>query len=133
MYNNDNQFSLVLLEKNKHCALLRAETKKNWTIRNKRPLGICEDSGFREVIEIADNQLCVPSRRTVSRDIQQFYLVKKKETIEKFSEVNYFSCTNDAGTSLAGHTFVDVNVHWLSEDFECEKKVVTVSQVKDSS
>ena len=105
----------------------------NWTIRNKRPLGICEDSGFREVIEIADNQLCVPSRRTVSRDIQQFYLVKKKETIEKFSEVNYFSCTNDAGTSLAGHTFVDVNVHWLSEDFECEKKVVTVSQVKDSS
>ena len=24
----------------------------NWTIRNKRPLGICEDSGFREVIVI---------------------------------------------------------------------------------
>ena len=61
------------------------------------------------------------------------YFVKKKETIEKLSEVKYFSCTNDAGTSLAGHSFVDVNVHWLSKDFECEKKVVCVKGVKSKT
>ena len=103
---------------------------RNWTIRDKRPLNICQDKGFRDIIDLADNQLCVPSRSTVTRDIRKLYLEKKKETREKFKEVKYFSCTNDAGTSLGGHSFVDVNVHYLTEDFDMEKKVVAVNAIK---
>ena len=100
-----------------------------WIIKDKRSLGICEDVGFRDIIELADNQLSVPSRRTVTREIKSLFSQKRKETKEKFSKIDYFSCTNDAGTSLAGHSFIDVNVHWINDDFECERKVVDVKAI----
>ena len=100
-----------------------------WIIKDKRSLGICEDIGFRDIMELADNQLSVPSRRTVTREIKSLFSKKRKETKEKFSKIDYFSCTNDAGTSLAGHSFIDVNVHWINDDFECERKVVDVKAI----
>ena len=50
-------------------------------------------------------------------------------TIEKFKNIDYFSCTTDAGSSLAGHTYVDINVHFLDENFKPEKKIVAVVPV----
>ena len=54
---------------------------------------------------------------------------KKKEIVESFKSLPYFSCTNDTGSSLDGRSFVDVNVHWVSEECVTDKKILTVVEM----
>ena len=45
-------------------------------------------------------------------------------------DVPYFSATTDAGTSLAGRTYIDLNLHWIDpETFESKKKTINVEKV----
>ena len=37
--------------------------------------------------------------------------------------------TTDAGTSFAGKCYIDVNAHWISEDFKVKKKILIVIKV----
>ena len=106
----------------------RSELAK-WIVKDLRPLSIVEDVGFKKLITIADPKLSIPVRNTIAADIDKLYDVKKEETIEKFKQVAYFSCTTDAGTSLSGKSFIDVNVHWINDDFQGEKKILTVFNV----
>ena len=42
------------------------------------------------------------------------------------------SCTNDGGSSSGAKSFVDVNVHYVTEDFQPKKKILDVFEMKDS-
>ena len=75
----------------------RSELAK-WIVKDIRPISIVEDVGFKKLITIADPKLSVPVANTVAADIDKLYDVKKKEMIEKFKHIAYFSCTTDAGT-----------------------------------
>ena len=57
------------------------------------------------------------------------YNQKFDETVERFKGVNYFWVTTDAGTSFAGKSFIDVNVHWIDKDFIVRKKILTVLKI----
>ena len=100
-----------------------------WIIKHKRPFKIVEDEGYRKMVSDLDPKITVPSGITISRDILGLYKKHRKLTIEKFKHIDYFSCTTDAGSSLAGHTFVDINVHFLDENFNPGKKIVAVVPV----
>ena len=100
-----------------------------WIIKHKRPFKIVEDEGYRKMVSDLDPRITVPSGMTISRDILGLFKKHKKLTIEKFKNIDYFTCTTDAGSSLAGHTFVDINVHFLDENFKPEKKIVAVVPV----
>ena len=106
----------------------RSELAK-WIVKNIRPISIVEDDGFKRLIAIADPRLSIPVANTIAADIDKLYDVKKKETTEKFKQVAYFSCTTDAGSSVSGKSFIDVNVHWINDDFQGEKKILTVFKV----
>ena len=73
----------------------------DWIIKDKRPFAISNDKGLRKVIKNLDPRIAVPVGRTISNDIAKKFSEKKKSTLEKLSKVNYFSCTNDGGTSLS--------------------------------
>ena len=100
-----------------------------WIIKHKRPFKVVADEGFKKMDNELDAKIIVPSAMTISRDIRGLYKKHRKLTIEKFKNIDYFSCTTDAGSSLAGHTFVDINVHFLDENFKLEKKIVAVIPV----
>lgn len=101
----------------------------NWIVKDKRPLQIVEDTFFQKIIEDIDPKLSVPSRRTITRIIRGSYNEKKKQQIEKFKVPEFFSCTNDGGTSLANHGFIAINLHWIDENFEARKKVIDMMPV----
>ena len=50
--------------------------------------------------------------------------------IQKLSKVNYFSCTNDGGTSLANSSFIAINVHWVDDNFSSQKKLIDMKPVE---
>ena len=81
----------------------------NWIVKEKRPFQIVDDSSFHKIIEDIDPKLSVPNGKTVLRDIQRSFISKKKEQIEKLKVPEFFSCTNDGGTSLSNHSFIGIN------------------------
>ena len=110
----------------------RAFRKKlgEWVVANIRPFSIVEDSKFRDLISIADPQITVVSSRTVCRDIVKLFKVKKTETKDELKNVEFICGTTDAGSSLAGKTYIDLNLHWIdSKTFEARKKTINVQKV----
>ena len=92
----------------------------DWVVTDKRPFAISDDRGLRKVVKNLDPRITVPAGRTISRDIAKKYSEKKKITIEKLKNVDYFSCTNDGGTSLSNSSFIAINVHWVDENCQAQ-------------
>ena len=92
-------------------------------------MDIVHDEGLRITISHADPRLTLPSRGTVVNDVTKLHKQKRGETKEKFKEIEYFASTNDAGTSLAGVTFIEINVHYVDENFVPQKKILDVISV----
>ena len=103
-----------------------------WIISSKRPISIVEDQIFKESYEVADPKLKVPSRWEVTAEIRKLFKEKKAQVVGELSQVEHFCCTNDAGSSSGGKSFVDVNVHYLTKNFEPKKKIVSVFEMKES-
>ena len=85
---NSNQPKITLFGKSTNTKKYKSDHPKQvkfrkylqrWIIKQKRPLRICEDEGFRNIMELADNQLSVPSRRTITNDIKSLFKLKRKE------------------------------------------------------
>ena len=102
----------------------------DWIIKDKRPFAISNDKGLRKVIQNLDPRIKVPVGQTISNDIAKKYSDKKKSMIEKLRKVDYFSCTNDGGTSLSNSSFIAINVHWVDEKFSSQKKLIDMRPVE---
>ena len=101
-----------------------------WIARDIRPIKIVDDEGFRNIISNIDPKLTVPSRQSVVREIKKLHAEKKRETVEAFKNVQDIVMTTDAGTSLSGKTFIDVNFHWIDgKNLKMKKKTVEVIKV----
>ena len=103
-----------------------------WVVDNNRPFAIVNDKKLREAFEIADPKFEVPSPYKIKAEINKLYAKKKEDVIEEFSSVDYFACTNDAGSSFGGKSFVDVNVHYLDENFYPKKKILDVLEMTEN-
>jgi hypothetical protein len=103
-----------------------------WVVTNGRPLKIIEDEKLIEAFEIADEKLKIPSRQTMKREVEQLYKKKKAETTKELEGVEWGTETNDAGSSSGAKSFIDVNFHWVTENFEPKKKILTVMEMKEA-
>ena len=103
-----------------------------WVIDSNRPLMAVEDSKLVEAFEVADPKIKMPSRWQVKKDIIDLHKRNKEKTIKEFSRIEYFTCTSDAGSSSGAKSFIDVNVHFVIEDFILKKKVLDVFEIKEA-
>ena len=98
-----------------------------WIIHSLRPFIIVEDRKFVELIEIADDKLHVVCADTLASDINKMYKEQFDLTVEGFESVSFVTCTTDAGSSYAGKSYINVNVHWIDENtFEMKRKLIQV-------
>ena len=103
-----------------------------WIVDSNRPFSIVDDKKLKEAFEIADPRFKVPSPYKIKSEISKLYVKKKEELLDEFSSIEYFSCTNDAGSSFGGKSFVDINVHYLDENFYPKKKILDVLEMKEN-
>ena len=100
---------------------------RDWIIENKRPFNIANDAGLRKIIKGLDPRIKVPCGQTFMNDVSKEYVNKRKIQKERFKEVEYFTCTNDGGTSLSNSSFIAVNVHWVDGKFNSQKKMIDMN------
>ena len=104
----------------------------NLVVKSKRPISIVEDKELVESYKIADPQLNVPSKQTMTRDIKKLFKEAKAKVTEEFEQVEWFNSTNDGGSTSGARSFVDVNVHYLSHNFVLHKKILRVFEMKEA-
>ena len=101
-----------------------------WVIENFRPLKIVTDERLLNAFKIANPSLSVPSVDHVRKDIIKLEESQRAKLIEELKEVSFVTCTNDAGSSYGGSSFIDVNIHWVDEEFNPRTKILEVVPVE---
>ena len=101
----------------------------HWVVDSLRPLNIVTDPRLLNAFKIANPSLAVPSRFYVRNEIIKLEEVERLKLIEKLREIPSVTCTNDAGSSYGGSSFIDVNIHWIDIDFVMHKKILEVVPV----
>ena len=129
----DYKFKSGAIQKYKTNNIVQKNFRDNvikWIAKDIRPIKIVDDKGFRDMISDIDPKLTVPSRQSIVRDIKDLHMTKKKETKDMLKGIDYIACSTDAGSSLSGKTFIDVNYHWI-DPISCKllKKTVEVLKV----
>ena len=102
-----------------------------WVIESLRPIKIVTDKRLLNAFKLANPALSVPSMIHVRKDIINLEEFHRTKLIEELREVSHVTCTNDAGSSYGGSSFIDVNIHWVDEEFSPHKKILEVVPVEN--
>jgi hypothetical protein len=89
------------------------------------PLGFGFESAFEEYIQRAHNpRFTSVSRQTTTRDLEKNFLGRRFDLIESFKFVSSICLTSDICSGNAKEDYLSVVVHYVSADWELEKRVV---------
>lgn len=102
-----------------------------WVIKSLRPLKIVTDKNLLNAFKLANPALSVPSRKDLRKEIIKLEENHKAKIIEELKDVTFVTCTNDAGSSYGGSSYIDVNIHWIDEEFNLRKKILEVVAVEN--
>lgn len=87
-----------------------------WFCKRDRPFRMTEDPEFSEFCAILDPKFDLPSKQTVTRDMEATYKVEKAKLIQKLKKVHFLHGTNDGGSAINGEAFVSNTVHYVDPD-----------------
>ena len=96
-----------------------------WVCKRNSLFGITEDPEFLELCDLLDPKFLLPTRSTVTRDVEDAYKVEKDKLIEKLKNVRYLYGTNDGGSALNGESFLSNTIHYVDPE-SWELKNVTL-------
>ena len=88
-------------------------------------LGFGYEKAFEEYIQRAHNPRFVSvSRQTTTRDLEKYFLDRRYSLIECLKSVNSVCLTSDIWSSNAKEDYLSVVIHFVSADWEIEKRVI---------
>ena len=70
-----------------------------WICKRDRPFSMAEDPEFSEFCNILDSKFELPTRRTVTKDMEATYKVEKEKLVKKLKKVPFLFGTNDGGSA----------------------------------
>ena len=89
-----------------------------WVIKSLRPFIIVKDENLVKAFNLADPKLSIPCPDTIKSQVRKLDLKHTALVKKDLENVSFVTCTNDAGSSYGASSFIDVNIHWLNEDFK---------------
>jgi len=88
-------------------------------IDGQHPFSIVDEENFRALIKSLSPQTNIPSRDSLKRKIISKFNVLKENIKENLNHVNSkVSLTWDIWSSISGHTYLAITVHFTNEKFE---------------
>ena len=102
-----------------------------WIIRSLRPFVIVKDDNLVKAFNLADPKLSIPCPETIKSEVSKLDVKHTVLVRKELQNVMFVTCTNDAGSSYGGSSFIDVNIHWLNEDFKLCSKILAVAPVEN--
>ena len=104
-----------------------------WFCKRDRPFLMAEDPEFAEFCDILNPQFELPSRMTVTRDMEHTYANEKEKLIRKLDKVDFLFGTNDGGSAINGESFVSNTVHYIDpETWELKHSVLGCQVMTES-
>ena len=89
-----------------------------WVIKSLRPFIIVKDENLVKAFNLADPKLTIPSTDTIKSQVSKLDVKHTALLKKELESISFVTCTNDAGSSYGASSFIDVNIHWLTEDFK---------------
>lgn len=84
-----------------------------WFCKRDRPFKMSEDPEFAEFCDILDSKYELPSRMTVTREMEATYKSEKEKLVNKLKNVEFLHGTNDGGSAINGESFLSNTVHYV--------------------
>ncbi|KAK2662043.1 hypothetical protein Ddye_000617 [Dipteronia dyeriana] len=101
-------------------------------IVDELPFRFVEKRGFRKFCRVGMPRFDVPSKRTIVRDILQMYVDMKTSLMKQFKERKVRVClTTDTWTSIQNINYMVVTAHFVDENWQLQKRVLSFTQILD--
>lgn len=102
-----------------------------WFCQDSRPTNIVDDQGFFDLMEFCCPEFDIPSRTTVQNYINKDYQREKSKIVKELESVEFCAVTSDGGTSSNAVSFLDTNVHFVTDNFELKSYTLSVKENKE--
>ena len=101
-----------------------------WICINSRSMKIVEDEGFKNVCFLLEPAYETPTADTISNYVEKLYVTHKQAILDLIKTIDYLSITTDGGSSTNAVSFIDVNMHYVTSDWELKSVTLCVRQNK---
>ena len=101
-----------------------------WSCIDSRPMSVSEDQGFRNVCNKLNPAFEPPCAKTVTSYVEKLYKTHKQIVMDLIQNIDYLSITTDGGSSVNAVNFIDINMHYVSSDWELKTVTLCVRENK---
>lgn len=92
------------------------------------PVDFVSGEGFKQLMSYLEPNFTVPSRQTITANIEQRFASRKSDLLADLSSVRYVAVTTDSWTALTTESYVTVTCHWL-EDWDMKSAILMTKSV----
>ena len=106
----------------------------NVIIGDMRPLSLVEGENFKALIHELAPGYTLPSRRTITRLIEDEYVLCKTAIRRALSDVRVISLTVDMWSNIKMQSFLGITAHFIrADDFRLISLVIATREVKNNT
>ncbi|KAL7091304.1 hypothetical protein ACP275_12G097300 [Erythranthe tilingii] len=102
-------------------------------IIDELPFNMVEGAGFRAFCQSLNAQFLVPSHPTIARGVMSCFLEEKAKLKSILCSGVRVSLTTDTWTSIQTINYMAVTAHFLDEDWNLHKRIISFSQIANHS
>ncbi|XP_073720988.1 E3 SUMO-protein ligase ZBED1-like [Misgurnus anguillicaudatus] len=102
----------------------------HWIALDCRPLGVVEDKGLQNVLQIAssDTTYELPCRKTVTKRVQQLYDTEKADKENLLEKAECVALTGDHWTSVSNSNYLGVTAHFIDVKWRLHSFALTIQK-----
>ena len=113
------------------CASTITNLIVNFVSRDLRPLNTVEGDGFKQLMNFIEPGYKVPSRTHITNVCHKTYEAAKEHLVATLCDVPSVALTTDIRTSRATQAYITVTVHFITDDWAMESKVLSTQEMPE--
>ncbi|KAL9147291.1 hypothetical protein ABFS82_13G164100 [Erythranthe guttata] len=102
-------------------------------IIDELPFNMVEGAGFRAFCQSLNAQFLVPSHPTIARGVMSCFLEEKAKLKSILGSGVRVSLTTDTWTSIQTINYMAITAHFLDDDWNLHKRIISFSQIANHS
>ncbi|XP_077972609.1 E3 SUMO-protein ligase ZBED1-like [Styela clava] len=103
----------------------------DFIVKDMRPLSTIEGTHFKRLMGHVAPNYSLPSRRTITRRVEEEYCEKKMELKRVLENIKHMSLTFDAWTSVKMEAYLGITAHYVDAKFNLCSCVLSVKPLDD--
>jgi len=101
----------------------------NTVVGDLMPINLAEGKNFKKLINELTPGYKIPSRQTITRNIEEKFRSSKVEIRKLLSHAKYASLTTDLWCNVKMHSFLGVTIHFINENFKLVNLVLATKEI----